>query len=87
MNKSKNVQKHTKAGNEVLDDVMPCFSDWDFAYEFEMWQIISQEGKHDDHVITSALGAWACNNYMDTPKPIATDGKRKSGRAVSEATF
>lgn len=47
----------------------------------------AQEGKHDDHVITSALGTWACNSYMDVPKPIATDGKKKSGRAVSEATF
>ncbi len=47
----------------------------------------AQEGKHDDHVITSALGTWACNSYMDTPKFINKESKKKSGKAVSEATF
>ena len=47
----------------------------------------AQEGKHDDHVITTALGTWACNSYMDVPKVINKDGKKKTGRAVSEATF
>jgi len=37
MSKSKNVQNTTKAGNEVLTNFMPYFSDWDFVYEFEMW--------------------------------------------------
>lgn len=37
MKNSNNVKKTTKVGNEVLADVMPCFSDSDFEYEFEMW--------------------------------------------------
>ena len=47
----------------------------------------AQEGKHDDHVISTAIGVWLCNSYMDVPKVINKEGKRKSGRAVSEATF
>lgn len=47
----------------------------------------AQEGKKDDKVITTALGVWACNSHMDVPKVINKEGKRKSGRAVSEATF
>ena len=37
MNKSKKLKNTTNTGNEVLADVMPCFSDSDFAFEFEMW--------------------------------------------------
>lgn len=47
----------------------------------------AQDGKHDDHVITSALGVWACNSYMDIPKVIQKESKRKHGMTVSEATF
>ena len=47
----------------------------------------AQEGKHDDLVIATAIGVWLCNSYMDTPKVLSKEGKKKSGRAVSEATF
>lgn len=47
----------------------------------------AQEGRHDDHVISTAIGVWLCNSHMDVPKVINKEGKRKSGRAVSEATF
>jgi len=47
----------------------------------------AQEGKHDDHVITTAIGVWLCNSYMDTPKVLSKEPKKRSGRAVSEATF
>lgn len=47
----------------------------------------AQEGKNDDHVVTTAIGVWLCNSYMDVPKALSKEGKRKSGRAVSEATF
>jgi hypothetical protein len=47
----------------------------------------AQEGKNDDMVITTALGTWACNSYMDTPHVINKEAKKRTGRAVSEATM
>lgn len=45
------------------------------------------DGKHDDHVIATAIGVWLCYSYMDLPKPITKSARRRSGRAASEATF
>ena len=45
------------------------------------------EGKHDDHVMTTAIGVWLCNSYMDMPKKIVKHTGGMSKKTVSEATM
>lgn len=45
------------------------------------------EGMHDDHVMATAIGVWLCNSYMDMPKVIPVGQRKRSNKAVSEATF
>jgi hypothetical protein len=47
----------------------------------------ADEGSHDDHVMTTAIGVWICLKYMPLPKVIEGAGERYSKKIISEASI
>ena len=45
------------------------------------------EGCRDDHVITTAIGAWICLNYLSIPKEIVRGSGRTHKKIIGEATI
>jgi hypothetical protein len=45
------------------------------------------EGQHDDHVMVTAIGVWACLKYMPMPREVVRVKPRASRTIVSEASI
>lgn len=45
------------------------------------------DGCHDDMVMATAIGVWACIKYLPPPREIKQQGNRKRGRIITEATI
>lgn len=45
------------------------------------------EGTHDDLVMATAIGVWACFKYMAVPKLVVRDSRSYSKRIISEASI